>query len=139
MRNLIDKYNLDGLLISSYANIYYLTGYPGFSTNEHEAYILLTHKRNYLITDARYTQQVKQKVSSFTIFERNINNSLKNILEQISTEHNLLTIGFEADNLTVAEYKIIKNEFPKLKPVDLSLIRVIKSKYEIGLLKKLAE
>ena len=130
VRDVLEKYSLDALLISSVPNIIYLTGYAGFSLNEREAYLLVTKKNLFLFTDGRYIHAVKN-IAHATVKEISPIFPLLKTLETICTEEKISLIGFEEENLTVAEYKHLKKEFPKLKPVALHDLRIQKERDEI--------
>jgi len=51
------KENLEGLLVSSPANISYLTDYTS-----RDSYLLISKKKNIYITDSRYTEEAKRKI-----------------------------------------------------------------------------
>ena len=52
----------EGVLLSGYANIFYYTGF----TSE-DALVFITHDRQILITDSRYTVQAKSQCPEFEI------------------------------------------------------------------------
>ncbi len=136
LRTILQRNNLDAILISSPMHILYLTEYPGFSEIEREAFILMTKIKNYLITDARYTEQVKKEASSFGILERGQQNSTFKLLQEIINNEKIKILGFEAENLTVAEYKTFKKVGVKFKPVSLRELRSNKTKQEIEAIQK---
>ena len=50
---LLEK-NLDAILISNFYNILYLTGFKTLTTDEREAFVLVTKNKTYLFSDERY-------------------------------------------------------------------------------------
>ncbi len=122
---------LDALLISSPCNISYLTSYSGFSTIEREAFLLITNGKQYILTDGRYTEEIKKIVSSFSLLEISSKFSLTDWLQKISKEQHLSAIGIEEDNLTVFEYKKISKCFKSIKHCSISELRIIKETTEI--------
>src|SRR3989344_3239008 len=56
----IQPQKVDAVLISRVANITYLTGYSGFSTEEREAFLLITPQQQLIFTDGRYSEAVKK-------------------------------------------------------------------------------
>src|SRR5258708_2538833 len=123
--------NFDALFLSSHNNILYLTNYAGFSPTERETFVLITKKNNYLFTDARYTEQVKSQIKDFTVLQRSHATPLNTLLQTIVNKEKLEIIGYEADDLTVAEYTHLKKVLPKMKSVDLKNLRSIKTPEEI--------
>ncbi len=135
MDQLLSDHNLDALLISSIANITYLTNYSGFSKIEREAYLLVTKRRSYLLTDGRYTEAVKN-IPGFTLIEISLTKPLITAFTELAKKHGIKKLGIEENNLTVAEYKRIKKCFPALVNVSLRELRIIKEENEINAIKK---
>ena len=50
---------IDALLVTNPVNIFYLTGFQGIAPNERESYLLVTHSKMYLMTNALYLEQAK--------------------------------------------------------------------------------
>lgn len=130
---ILSEEKLDAILISSVSNIVYLTGYAGFSYFEREAFLIITRKENYLITDGRYSEAVSS-IHGFKLLERSPENSLKNIFEKISK--NIKILGIEENDISVSEYKSLKKYF-KLKSLkDLRILRAVKTAEEISKIDK---
>lgn len=84
----------EAALISGYPNIFYYSGF-----NSKDAYLLISHERQYLITDSRYTIQAKQQAPDFEVIDIGI--GFENIFPRISEKR----IGYEESKMTVREYK----------------------------------
>ena len=123
------KEKLDGVLISSVANITYLTGYANFSEGERESYLIITKDQQIIITDGRYSEAVKKQVPHFTLFERGYSNQTEDLLKKLKKQINILAI--EEDSLTVAEYKLVKKHYKNIKHFEIGSIRSLKSDEEI--------
>ena len=54
LRQALKEKKLDGLLISNFHNILYLSGFKTLTENEREAWVLITAENCYLFTDSRY-------------------------------------------------------------------------------------
>lgn len=130
VQTLLKEKSLDAILISSVPNIIYLTNYAGFSIHEREAYLLIAKTRNYLFTDGRYITAVKD-LPDCTVIEIAVNNSLTTILKNIVKKDRLRVVGFEGNNITVNECKLLKKCFPKFFPTHLRDLRLIKQQDEI--------
>ncbi len=128
LQQILEDRGIDAFLISSPSLIIYLTDYNGFSLSEREAFLIITSQNNYLITDRRYSDEVKKKIRGYILIERN--SSFKKNLETIIKKEHLETIGFEEQNLTVAEYNSFKKFF-NLLPFSLDKLRSIKTDDEI--------
>ena len=126
---------VDAILVSSWGNITFLTNYSGFSKEERECFLLITKRKQYLITDKRYSQALKKQVPDFEVIDEGasgfINQKHSNILKNLRIK----TLGFESSNLTVAEYLLLKKSV-KLKSRDLSDLRIIKTEKEVENIKK---
>lgn len=131
---LLQKERLDAVLISSVPYITYLIEYSGFSTEEREAFLVITKDKNLIITDGRYREVVQKKLPHFKLLERNskqtIDYHLKNLSQIISD------LGFEGDTITYKEYSLFSNYFKTLKDIDIKEIRAIKDLHEIRAIKK---
>ncbi len=117
--------SLDALIISNYYNIYYLIGFKGLSPTEREAWVLITKKRSYFFTDARYAVRIKNFETKFVTHEKNIVAHLKEIVE---TEK-LHRVGFEADDLKYREFQSFSKHFD-LVPTNSLLIKIRAVKYD---------
>lgn len=126
IREKLAKEKLDAVLISDVSNITYLSGYTNFSKEEREAYIFVGKDFAYIITDARYTEEVKKNVSHLTFFERGHQNPIENLFDK----YEIKSLGIEENNLTVSEHKFIKKHFKSTKHFELS--RSIKTEDEIN-------
>ena len=132
IRQRLSKEKLDAVLISSVANITYLTGYANFSEKEREAYLILGKDFQYIITDGRYTNAVKEQVPHFELFERSYQTPTEQLFKKLKNQIKIL--GIEEDNLTVSELKKIKKHFKKTTHFKLS--RSIKNDDEIKKIEK---
>lgn len=104
---------IDGLLISNFYNIFYLTGFKGLAPDEREAWVLFLKDEVFLFTDKRYDRNLKSQISNLKSEKKiNINTIIyqegKNVLDylkEIFKEKNIKKIGFEAEDLKFAEYQ----------------------------------
>lgn len=128
VKQLLTEEKLDAVLVSSHANIVYLTGYSNFSKDEREAYLIIGKDFQYIVTDARYTEAVKKDVPHFTLFERGAKYSTEDLFKKLKNK--IKKFGIEEDNLTVSEHKIVKKYFKNLKHFEIGILRSIKEKEE---------
>jgi Xaa-Pro aminopeptidase len=103
----LKKNSLDGLIVSSPANITYLTGYPS-----RDAYFLVTHKGNFYFTDSRYVEEVKNALKGIAVLEK-VNGSVFKLLALACKKAKIKKVGFEERNISFAEYKKIRKELDK--------------------------
>jgi len=127
--------NIDALLITSIPNITYLTGISLFSNLEREAYLYITPKTAFLITDGRYSEAVKN-TPNFKLIEIIPDHSLKDILLELTKKHMIEKLGFEESNLTVQEFIQLKKHLKKrrLTPIKnlITDIRMFKETTELN-------
>lgn len=86
----------EAVIVSGYPNIFY---YSGFTSGD--AYLIISHDKQMLITDSRYTIQAKEQAADFEIYD--IKSGFENIFKKLSETR----IGYEEDKMTVGEYKKI--------------------------------
>jgi Xaa-Pro aminopeptidase len=139
LRTILKEQNLDAVLVSSVPNITYLSGYGGFSTEERDAFLFITKKNAYIITNALYITAIREHVTHLIIIEQTRDNPLRNILSKLVAKHAIKRIGFEDANLSVAEYTNLKSHKKLLTPINLEDLRVVKTQTEIDAIKKACE
>lgn len=143
IQDLLKQDKLDAMFISSVPNIFYVTGFSGFSTIEREAFVVITKKKGYIFTDGRYKEAVEKEVKHYTLVEITSSRSLHTILHTISENDKLKTIGFESLNLTVSEHMLLKKalDSSKFKPTYglIERLRVKKNAAEISTIRKACE
>lgn len=122
--------NLDSLFIDSPQNVFYLTGYNGFSREERDAKILITKEKNYLFTDNRYLGELTH-LKNFEPVEISL-------FKEIVQKNKISSAGFEETSLAFSEYKSLKKIFKKLRPLTgiVERLREIKTENEITYIKK---
>jgi Xaa-Pro aminopeptidase len=136
LRDYLAKEKIDGILISSVANIEYLTNFFNFSKEERDAYFFVTKKQNYLITSALYAQSFKNKRLDFKLAEISTKTRSKDILEDIKKKNKIKVLAIEEEDLKVREYKNLKKVFTKTVEFKLEDFRTNKTKEEVDLISK---
>lgn len=126
--------NLDGLIVSSEANISYLSGFKS-----RDSYAIISGKENIYITDSRYTQEVKKKLRGFKLIE--VNGSVFKLISDCCNRLKLNRVGFEERYASFAEYHKIKEglkTFVELVPTYslVETLRMVKSEEELKKIKK---
>lgn len=128
VRELMKEENIDGLIIDSNVNRFYLTGFTGTAGR-----ILFTPNNNYFITDFRYREQARQQVEGCEIVEIN-----KDIIENtadILHNEEVSSLGFEAETVTYQQYEKYRDKFQdiELKPTEglIEKLRLIKDESEV--------
>lgn len=130
-KNLPKKTNY--FLITNLKNIRYLSGFSG-----EWAVILLSKKKQYFLTDSRFTEQALKETSGFEIIT--IIKPLTIYLKQLIGKSK--NVAFEADNLRYSSFTAIRKKLAGRKFVPTSGIiekqRMIKTQEEIKKISKAA-
>lgn len=130
------KEGLDGILITKRQNVSYLCGFTGT-----ESSLLLTAGKRYFLTDFRYIVQAKKELCGFEIIQTR--NFFINDITVLCNDLKIKKLGFEADNLSVEKYAVLKKLargiklVPKVNAVEN--FRKIKTSEELSLIKKAIE
>lgn len=136
LKELIAKNNLDAILISSVPNIVYLTNYSNFSKDEREAYLLITSKKQYIITDGRYSEAVINNIKHFELIEISVTQSLKDNLKNLAKTEKIKKLGIEETNITVKEHRMLSSSFDQIIDFSIDSLRSIKEEEEIKKIEK---
>mgnify|MGYP001564497230 CR=1 FL=1 len=134
----LKKQGLDGLFLSSPANITYLTDYTS-----RDSYFVISSKGNIYITDSRYTEEAKQGLKGIASIKK-INGSVFKTIALACQELGLERIGFEERYLVFAEYDKVReclDEGIELVATHgfVEELRQIKSKDELKKIKEAAQ
>lgn len=124
---------VDAVLITKPENKYYLSGFK--STNY---YIVLTQKRNYLLTDFRYIESAGKKSNIFDIVPISNQYTIFDFLGEIKAD----SLGIEENNITYSFYKELKKMISaKIVCLEgcIEKLRKIKDIYEIRNIRTAAE
>ncbi|OGK11278.1 hypothetical protein A2954_06145 [Candidatus Roizmanbacteria bacterium RIFCSPLOWO2_01_FULL_37_12] len=140
---LLEK-NLDAILISNFYNILYLTGFKTLTTDEREAFVLVTKNKTYLFSDERYLDKNYQlRITNYELKLIEPGKGLIFHLQEIVKAEQLKNMGFEAEDLKYLEFEKIKEFLSQvnLVPTDrlIVTIREIKDQEEINLVEKACE
>ncbi|MFC7370436.1 M24 family metallopeptidase [Fictibacillus iocasae] len=137
-RALFREYGIDGLLVTSKTNRYYMSGFTGSSGN-----LVISDRDMILLTDFRYTSQASEQAKGFKIIEH----SAPLMEEAAKAAHNaqIKKLGFEQDSLSYAMHKSYEKALEgtgvELVPVSglVEKLRLIKDTSEIKIIKDAAE
>ncbi len=137
VRAALRQADIDALWVSDPTNVSYLSG---FSSGE-DAKILITQQSATLFTDSRYSIQAAEE-SEMKAFIAYPPNRLKDTMQYAYSIIDGLSVGFEAEHLTVAELQSFEQNWPNSKLVSteglIELIRLIKTPAEIEAIKAAA-
>ena len=100
VRDQLNQWEVDGLLISNLTNICWLTGFTGSN-----AQLLITQEQALLATDSRYYQQAVSQAPTFDLFKHE--RTEKDTIAFIKTAV-VAKIGFESTYITVAQLETLQ-------------------------------
>jgi len=98
----LEKGYLEGILVSSPANIFYLTRY-----NSRDSYLLVSRNENIYFTDSRYIEEAKLALQGIANLQK-VNGSVFKLIANACLTLRLKRVAFEERYLPFAEYKKIK-------------------------------
>ncbi len=126
LRNYLEKFSLDGFLITNKVNMKYLTGFDG------DGLLLVTMDDIVIISDERYQIELEQQSINYIIG----NDYLKQLMQLVS-QKNLIALGFE-ESIEYENFDYLdENSMADIVPVSnlIETLRAIKSESEIRKIK----
>lgn len=131
--NRFAELKIDALVVSSPANVRYLTGFTGSN-----GLLLLTAEKPVFYTDPRYTTQAAAEVDAKSVTVRG---PLMPAAVQEIKKRKLKRIGFERGAVTYDAWALMKDELPaqsNLRPVGgvIEALRAVKSSEEIAKIRR---
>src|SRR5216683_7407564 len=93
LRILLSEKNLDAFLISSLQNITYLSNFSGFTTEDRDAYLLITKKKQYIFTHPIYREVAEQNFKNFILVEYKRNNPFSQAVKNIVDKERINKLG----------------------------------------------
>ena len=130
LRRQIRQEGLDGLLVTSFINVTYLTGFTG-----DDSYVLLTIADDLVISDQRYTTQLEEECPGLELAIRGPGTKMLDFTTKTLEKAKLKRLGVEADSMTVGLRNALAQALPKVELVPTSGwvedLRIVKDKSEI--------
>lgn len=138
LRALIEKSNVDAVLISNPLNIFWISGFTGSF-----AYVVVTGEKAIFITDSRYTLVAQKQVSGFEIISFSTPRTGLEVLLDALASVGGTNVGFEGDFVTVAQLAGWKDKFGSVELASLgdaiTQLRMIKTEDEVARIRKSCE
>lgn len=133
VQQLIERENLDALLVMSSYNRRYLSSFTGSS-----GALIITKDSKFLMSDFRYKAQGTEQAEDFE-FVLQETGLLDSIISFMKSK-NIKRIGFEGEHVNYNTYSKIKEEFETVPLTgEVEKIRLIKTDEEIELIQKACE
>lgn len=127
LKQRLSELGLSSILITNLTNIRYLSGFTGSS-----GYLLITPKKNILVTDFRYQEQARHEVRGYAlrIEHKERTREIKNMCDEFGIKR----LGFEERDLSYAVYSALLKKQIRLKPTRdiVESARIIKSSKELS-------
>lgn len=134
VRNQLSMWQVDGLLVTGYANFRWLSGFTGSNCK-----LLVTSSKALLATDFRYYEQAQSQAPHFTLFkhERRTEDDIA-FLEEAAVS----SLAFNTSQLSVAQFEALRAAAPDVswngQPQTVETLRLVKSADEIEKIRRAA-
>ncbi len=130
LRSLIREAQADGLLVTNFTNVTYLTGFTG-----DDSYLLVTGDSEALITDPRYTTQLEDECPGLALEVREPGVKMLTAVAKVVERARIERLGIEGASATVSFHESLAKALPKLQTVVtenlVERLRIEKDKSEI--------
>lgn len=127
---LFKEAGIDGLLITSEANVQYLTGFTGDSTR-----LFVGKKEAILISDTRYTTQIARECSDLEVVIRDSSKTILVSTAEVLKAATGKNVGFEADQMSFAAFEGLSSVAENVAFVSTSglveQLRMVKDRWEL--------
>ena len=135
IRDKLDAYGLDAMLLTCEANRFYASGFRSTGT---DGAALVTRDETYYWTDSRYIEAARQQVKGASVEMTEPGRGYAVLLSEAAARHGLRTVGFEDTYMTVAELKDYSRRVAgvEFKPAAalLTELRMVKGPEELAAL-----
>lgn len=132
----LNQQNIDGIIVHDAMNRRYLSGFTGSS-----GYLYISKNKNVIVTDFRYIEQASKQCRDFEVIDQGPLGVFSTLLKVISEEGSH-QIGFEANNVSYADYLDLKLALTNVSLIDtrdfVETIRMIKDENELSNIKEAA-
>jgi Xaa-Pro aminopeptidase len=131
LREAVNRAGADTLLVTSFTNVTYLTGFTG-----DDSYLLVRPDGELLLTDGRYTTQLSEECPELELLIRRPGVKILEALIKLLRSAGLSRLAVEGDSMTVAMRDQIAEKLPKLEILattgQVEEFRLIKDQEEIA-------
>ncbi|MBC8353397.1 MAG: aminopeptidase P family protein [Planctomycetes bacterium] len=138
LRRLVRDTEADAILVTSYDNVTYLTGFTGDSS-----YLLLTRDGQIILSDRRYTTQLETECPSIDLEIRGPESTILDGVAKVVRKAKLGSLAIEASSVTLDFSQKLTEKLPKveLAATDglVEQLREIKDREEIAEIREAIE
>ncbi len=135
--------DIDALLVSNQTNVRYLSGFIPVEAGHREAQLLIGKNKTYLFTNPLYAEKAKELTADkqdWTVKIMGPGKPLSVLLSEIVEAEQIKKIGFEDQEITVAEYNRLVSKLPSVQwsPAlpQIERMRMIKRDDEVAHIRK---
>ncbi len=129
-RRKLKNNGVDALLVSSVANVTYLTGFTG-----EDSFLVVGKHKDVLVSDTRFSVQLSEECPDMDTAIRPRTKSLLTATAEVVTKMKVSKLAIESDSMSVATYESITDKLPTAKLIGVQGIvesmREIKDRHEI--------
>lgn len=130
LRKRLHRQKVDALLVTSFQNVTYLTGFTG-----DDSYLLVTGDDAVLVTDPRYTTQLEEECPGLRLVVREPGERILPTTAKLAQDEGVTRLGFEEDSLTAGALRQLGEEAPAIEFVGqaglVESLRAVKDRDEI--------
>ncbi len=127
----VRKLSVDGILITNFTNVTYLTGFTG-----DDSYLLISDGAQVLISDPRYTQQIAEQCPDMDLMARRPGETIVRTIELAVKKARVMRLAVEADSMTLVLRDKVAGALPRVDLVGceglVEQFREIKDKSEVA-------
>ena len=129
LRRLVKKANVDGILVTNFTNVTYLTGFSG-----DDSFLLVTRDKDILLSDPRYTEQLQEECPGLELAIRSPGVKMAAFLGKVIRESKTKQLAIESLSMTVSMCNFLQETLTtvELVPTEglVEQLREIKEKSE---------
>ena len=96
LRRALSKQGADGILVTDFKNVTYLTGFTG-----DDSYLLMSKRQQWIISDPRYTTQLEEECPDVELVIRPPGEGMVAAIDRVARADKLKRLAFESDALSV--------------------------------------
>lgn len=130
LRSSLRRLKADGLLVTNFINVTYLTGFTG-----DDSYLLVTQDDAVLVSDMRYTTQLEQECPELKTVIRAPGQQMLPTTVEVIQKHRIGRLAVESASIALGLYESLKSELGKAEVVGsdrlVETLRMVKDKEEI--------
>jgi len=135
LRKLLRAAEAKALLVTSFTNVTYLTGFSG-----DDSYLLVMPEGEVILTDPRYTTQLEEECPGVELAVRPPGGTMLNTIRDVVKKAKIAELGIESQSMTVGLRDQIAGVLEKVELVPtpglVEKLRVIKDQDEIAEIRK---